>query len=138
MQYLQHLFNLYLYFKCMMTTPKDLLTLESVRPGLTAKGSFKNSKPRGNTLLSITSLSIPKFSLHCQKWTGKCSMSYAPAVRQQLFSPSFFPLAVFSSYVFLLFFKIPLHTKKSALQVWLHSPSSGVKKYGISLSGKNF
>ena len=27
--------------------PKDLLTLESVRPGQTAKGSFKNSKSKG-------------------------------------------------------------------------------------------
>ena len=27
--------------------PKDLLTLESVRPGLMAKGSFKNSKSKG-------------------------------------------------------------------------------------------
>ena len=31
----------------MMTTPYDLLTLEPVRPGLTAKGSFKNSKSKG-------------------------------------------------------------------------------------------
>ena len=29
------------------TTPYDLLTLEPVRPGLTAKGSFKNSKSDG-------------------------------------------------------------------------------------------
>ena len=27
--------------------PKDLLTLESVRPDLKAKGSFKNSKSKG-------------------------------------------------------------------------------------------
>ena len=71
-----------------MTRPSDLLTLESVRPGLTAKGSFKNSKSKGHTLVSITS---KKISLNCQKWTGKCSMLHAAAVMQQLFSPSFFP-----------------------------------------------
>ena len=36
-----------------MTTPYDLLTLEPARPGLTAKGSFKNSKSKGS-LVSIT------------------------------------------------------------------------------------
>ena len=36
-----------------MTTPYDLLTLEPVRPGLTAKASFKNSKSKGNTHVSI-------------------------------------------------------------------------------------
>ena len=38
-----------------MTTPYDLLALEPVRPGLAAKGSFKNSKSKGHTLVSITS-----------------------------------------------------------------------------------
>ena len=32
------------------TTPYDLLTLEPVRPGLTAKGSFKNSKSKGKSM----------------------------------------------------------------------------------------
>ena len=33
--------------------PKDLLTLESVRPGQTAKGSFKNSKSMGKTQVFV-------------------------------------------------------------------------------------
>ena len=35
-----------------MPTPKDLLTLEPVRPGLTTKGSFKNSKSEGMMKIS--------------------------------------------------------------------------------------
>ena len=35
------------------STPYDLLTLDPVRPGLTAKGSFKNSKSEG-IFISIT------------------------------------------------------------------------------------
>ena len=39
-----------------VSTPYDLLTLEPVRPGLTAKGSFKNSKSKGKgkSIVSIT------------------------------------------------------------------------------------
>ena len=36
-----------------MTTLSDLLTLESVRPGLMAKGSFKNSKSKGKTISGL-------------------------------------------------------------------------------------
>ena len=64
-----------------------------MRPSLTAKGSFKNSKSKGNTLVSITYLQT--ISIDCQKWTGKCSMYHAAALMQQLFSPSSFSLAVF-------------------------------------------
>ena len=40
-----------------MNRPLDLLTLESVRPGQTAKGSFKNSKSKGR-LKSLFQFSI--------------------------------------------------------------------------------
>ena len=36
-----------------MNRPLDLLTLESVRPGQTAKGSFKNSKSKGKTQVFV-------------------------------------------------------------------------------------
>ena len=48
--------------------PKDLLTLESVRPGQTAKGSFKNSKSKGK---------VPEFSVRGHEFRSiEMSLNY--------------------------------------------------------------
>ena len=48
-------------------------TLESVRPGLTAKGSFKNSKSKGRNLFIHHLCEIFHFIVKCV--TGKCNMT---------------------------------------------------------------
>ena len=48
-------------------------TLESVRPGLTAKGSFKNSKSKGRNLLIHHLCETFHFIIKCV--TGKCNMT---------------------------------------------------------------
>ena len=48
-------------------------TLELVRPGLTAKGSFKNSKSKGRNLLIHHLREIFHFIVKCV--TGKCDMT---------------------------------------------------------------
>ena len=48
-------------------------TLESVRPGLTAKGSFKNSKSKGRSLFIHHLCEIFHFIVKCV--TGKCNMT---------------------------------------------------------------
>ena len=54
-----------------MTAPSDLLTLESVRPGQTAKGSFKNSKSKGKTQVFVPIDYIRAFCLEIgQKTQG--------------------------------------------------------------------
>ena len=50
-----------------------LLTLEPVRPGLTAKGSFKNSKSKGRNLFIYHLCEIFHFIVKCV--TGKCNMT---------------------------------------------------------------
>ena len=48
-----------------------MLTLESVRPGQTAKGSFKNSKSKGKTQVFVPIEYIPAFGLEIgQKTQG--------------------------------------------------------------------
>ena len=54
-----------------MKRPKDLLTLESVRPGQMAKGSFKNSKSKGKTQVFVPIDYIQAFCLEIgQKTQG--------------------------------------------------------------------
>ena len=59
--------------------------------------------------------------------TGKCNLSPSCCCYVTAFLPFLFSLAVFSSYVFLLFFEIPFHTEKSALQVCLLQIQAGLQ-----------
>ena len=83
-------------------------TLESVRPGLTAKGSFKNSKSKGRSLFIHHLCEIFHFIVKCV--TGKCNMT---AVIQQLFFPSFFPCCMLQL-CFSAFFQNSVSYEKNA------------------------
>ena len=89
-------------------------TLESVRPGLTAKGSFKNSKSKGRNLFINHLCEIFHFIVKCV--AGKCNNGKCS-------SPSFFPLLYALAMLFCFFSKFRFIRKNTGCRA----------DYGLSL-----